>query len=77
MKYNYAQKWTVYELSAISEKSPFLFFIKQFLHTFCQKRTFCYPTTCIESLIAQKWSVFEESYISYGKRQKSCTLIVV
>ena len=49
MKHNYVEKWTVYELSAIQksaffEKSP-VFFIKQFLHTFCQKRTFCYPTT--------------------------------
>ena len=57
------------------EKSPFLFFFIKllFLHTFCQKRTFCYPTTFIESLITHKRFIFEESYISYGKRQKSCT----
>ena len=99
------------------------FTIKQFLHTFCQKRTICYPTTFfeslithkrfifflesyisyfkklvilvifivsdvsdfsdisgstfVESLITHKRFVFEESYISNGKRQKSCTLIVV
>ena len=27
--------------------------------------------------ITQKRFIFEESYISYGKRQKSCTLIVI
>ena len=55
----------------------FYFFIKLFLHTFCQKLTFCYPTTFIESLMTHKRFIFKESYISYGKRQKSCTLIVV
>ena len=38
---------------------------------FFQKRHF------FESLITHKRSIFEESYISYGKRQKSCTLIVI
>ena len=52
-------------------------FIKSVLHTFCQILTFCYPTTFFESLITHKRFIFEESYISYGKRQKSCTLIVV
>ena len=51
--------------------------IKLFLHNFCQKRIFCYPTTFFESLITHKRFIFEESYISYGKRQKSGTLIVV
>ena len=59
------------------KKVRFYFFIKRFLHTFCQKRTFCYPTTFIESLITHKRFIFKESYIWYGKRQKSCTLIVV
>ena len=80
MKCNYAQKWTVYELSAIQKRYVFFKksgFFKLFLHTFFQKRTFCYPTTFFESLITQKRFVFEESYISYGKRQKSCTLIVI
>ena len=34
------------------------------------------PPFC-ESLITHKRSIFEESYISNGKRQKSCTLIVI
>ena len=78
MKHNYTQKWTVSELSAIQKryfflkKGRFYFLIKQFLPTFCQKRTFCYPTTFFESLITHKRLIFEESYISYGKRQKSC-----
>ena len=60
------------------KKVNFYFFIKRFLHTFSQKRTYDYPTTFIESLITQKQQfIFEESYISYGKRQKSCTLIVI
>ena len=60
------------------KKSLFIyFFIKLFLDTFCQKRTFCYPTTFFESLITHKRFIFKESYISYGKRQKSCTLIVI
>ena len=44
-------------------KSVFIF-LKQFLHTFCQVRTFCYTTTFIESLITHKLFIFEESYIS-------------
>ena len=40
------------------------FFIKRFLHTFCQKRTFCYPTTFIEPLITHKQFIFKESYTS-------------
>ena len=59
------------------KKVRFNFFIKQFLHTFCQKWTFCYPTTFIEWLITHKRFIFEESYISYDKRQKTFTLIVI
>ena len=59
------------------KKVNFIFLIKRFLRTFCQKRTFCYSTTFIESLTTHKWFIFEESYISYGKRQKSWSLIVV
>ena len=81
MKHNYVQKWIVSEQSAIQKRLFFEkksgFFIKRFLHTFWQKRTFCYPTTFIESLITHKRFVFEENYILYGKRQKSCILIVV
>ena len=83
MKHYYAQKQTVSEKSAIQKRCIFekkvrcYFFIKLFLHTFCQKRTFCYPTTFFESPITHKQSIFEEIYISYDKRQKSCTLIVI
>ena len=59
------------------KKVRFYFLIKQFLHTFCQKWTFCYQITSIDSLITHKRFAFEESYISYVKRQKSCTLIVI
>ena len=59
------------------KKNRFYLFIKQFLHTFCQKRTFCYPTTFFESLITHKQFIVEESYILYGKRQNSCTVIVI
>ena len=58
--YEMLKNTTVYELSAIQKKkvnpfspgieSPFLchtFHIKQFLHTFCQKSTFCYPTNLL------------------------------
>ena len=34
-------------------------------------------TTFFESPIPQKRFIFEESHISYSKRQKSCTLIVI
>ena len=64
-------------LYAFVKKVRFNFFIKLFLHTFCQKPTFCYPTAFFESLITQKRSIFEESYISCGKRQKNWTLIVI
>ena len=33
--------------------------------------------TFFESPITRKRFIFEESHISYGKRQKSCTLIVI
>ena len=52
-------------------------FIKLFLHTFWQKWTFCYTTTFFELLITHKQFIFEHSCVSYGKRQKSCTLIVI
>ena len=46
-------------------------------NTFCQKHTFCYLTTFFESPITHKRFIFKDIYISYGKRQKSCTLIVI
>ena len=42
-----------------------------------EQLAFCYSTTFFEPLIPHKRFVFKESYISYGKRQKSCTLIVI
>ena len=47
------------------------------LQTFCPKQTFCYLTTFFESPITHKQFIFKDSYIPYGKRQKSCTLIVI
>ena len=41
------------------------------------KTDFPGKSTFFESPITQKRFIFEESYISYGKRQKSCTLIVI
>ena len=58
-------------------KSPFLAksvqkWLNQKIKTdFFQKSTF------FESSITQKRSVFKHSHVSYGKRQKSCTLIVI
>ena len=46
--------------------------IMQFWHTFVLPDHLFF-----ESLITHKRSIFEQSYISYDKRQKSCTLIVV
>ena len=65
-----------FKKGTFSRKIRFYFLIKLFLHTFCQKRTYCYSTTFFESLITRKRLIFEESYISYGKRQKGFTLIV-
>ena len=41
------------------------------------KTDFFQKSTFFELPIARKRSIFEESLISYGKRQKSCTLIVI
>ena len=61
------------------KKSLFsIFFIRLFLHTFFAKKCCFWPLAILfESQITQKPFIFEESYISYGKRQKSCTLIVI
>ena len=63
-----------FKKGAFLKKVRYYFFflhIKLFLHTFC------YPTTFFESLITHKRFISEEGYISYGKLQKTCTLIVV
>ena len=41
------------------------------------KTDFFQKSTFFELPIARKRSIFEHSYVSYGKRQKSCTLIVI
>ena len=41
------------------------------------KTDFFQKSTFFESPITQKWSIFEHSHVSHGKRQKSCTLIVI
>ena len=67
-----------FKKGTLFRKIRFYFLIKLFLRTFFKKPDFlAYPTTFFESLITQKRFVFKESYISYGKRKKSCTLIVI
>ena len=41
------------------------------------KTDFFQKSTFFKSSITQKRFIFEHSYISNGKRQKSCTLIVI
>ena len=57
------------------EKSPFL--AKSVQKSLNKKMDFFQKTTFFESLIAQKQFIFEESHISYSKRQKSCSSIVI
>ena len=59
------------------EKSLFLAKSVQKLLNKKIKTDFFQKTTFFESLITHKRFIFEHSYISYGKRQKSCTLIVI
>ena len=56
-------------------KSPFL--EKSVKKLFNKKIIFFQKSTFFESPITHKRFIFEHSYISYGKRQKSCTLIVI
>ena len=46
--------------------------IRKIKLTFLKKKT-----TFFESPITQKRFIFEHSHVSYGKRQKSCALIVI
>ena len=55
----------------LEKKSVQKLFNKKIKTDFLQKSTF------FESPITHKRFIFEHSYISYGKRQKSCTLIVI
>ena len=59
-----------------SKKSVFVFFAI-FVHFSQKKRSFRHLTTFFETPITQKRFIFEESKNWYGKRKKSCTLIVV
>ena len=59
-------------------KSPFFAKKKKVCkNNLIKRRFFSKKPTFFESPITQKRSIFEQSYISYGKRQKSCTLIVI
>ena len=58
-------------------KSVFIFLLSYFCTLFSKNCLFATRPPFFESLITHKRFVFKESYISYGKRQKSCTLIVI
>ena len=58
-------------------KSPFLEKSVQILFNKKIKTDFFQKSTFFESPIAHKRFVFGHTYISFGKRQKSCTLIVI
>ena len=58
-------------------KSPFLAKSVQKSLNKKIKIDFFQKTTFFESPITQKRFIFEESFISYSKRQKSCTIIVI
>ena len=58
-------------------KSPFLAKSVQKSLNKKIKMDFFQKTTFFESPITQKRFIFEENLISYSKRQKSCTLIVI
>ena len=78
MKCNFPQKWTAYEIQkrrSGSKKS--VFWQKVCKNSLIKKPHFFQKPTFFESPITQKQFIFEQSYISYGKRQKSCTLIVI
>ena len=84
MKCNFPQKSTVYELLAIQKRWPgskkVRFWQKSVQKKFnknFKKPDFFQKSTFFESPITQKRSIFEHSYVSYGKRPKRCTLIVI
>ena len=80
MKCN-SKKRTVYEVSAIQKRWSSI--KKPVFRKKCAKiakkikTDFPGKSTFFELPITQKRFIFEESYISNGKRQKSCTLIVI
>ena len=61
--WNLVQTWTVQWTGSSASKKI--------------KTDFTGKSTFFELPITQKRFIFEESYISNGKRQKSCTLIVI
>ena len=52
-------------------------FLAKSVQKLLKKTDFFQKRHCFESLITHKRSIFEHGYISYGKRQKSCTLLVI
>ena len=82
-KCNFAKNRTVYELSAIQKRwlgSQKVCFWKKV----CKKKLnkeikngFFSKNAFFESLITEKQFIFEHGYVSYDKRQKSCTFIVI
>ena len=83
MKHNYVKKmnrfWVIGDSKKVVfwKKVRFYFFIKLLLHTFFffQKTDFLLPDHLFwMARITRKRFIFEESYTSYGKHQKSCTL---
>ena len=71
MSYQRFKKGGRVSKSQFLEKSVQKLLNKKIKTDFFHKRHF------FESPITQKRSVFEYSYVSYDKRQKSCTLIVI
>ena len=71
MNCNFPQKWTVSEYRRLFPgKSVFIFLLSYFCTLFFKN---WHSTTFFESLIPHKQWV----ELQYGKRQKSCTLIVI
>ena len=58
------------------KKSVFIFLLSSFCTFFAKNGLFATRPPLL-NLITHKRLIFKESYISYGKRQKSCTLIIV
>ena len=58
-------------------KSPFLAKKKVCKNRLIKKLKRIFFRNFFESPIAQKRFIFEYSYVSYGKRQKSCTFIII
>ena len=66
--------WVIGDSKKVLFPGKLIFLLSYFCTLFSEKRGFLLLTTFFESLIPHKRF---KSYISYGKRQKSCTLIVI